>query len=167
LVEEKLEIAKRYLIKKSEEMSGLPHQVQIDDDALKNLIRWYCREAGVGNLEKHIERIYRKCARKVVEQIEIEEAEKAEAEAAAQAEKAAQIIDEPPVEPQVVIIDTDGVELQPSETEEEISDPEPGPPPEPSMFITYENLEEYVGKPVFTSDRLYESTPVGTTMGLR
>jgi len=166
LVEEKLEIAKRYLIKKSEEMSGLPHQVRVEDNALKNLIRWYCREAGVRNLEKHIERIYRKCARKVVEAIEIEELEKAAEKAAAEEALKAELIDEPPVEPQVVIIDQDGEELEKLQAEEEIVEPEPGPPPEPTMIITDDNLEDFVGKPVFTSDRLYEQTPVGTTMGL-
>merc|ERR550534_3554232 len=34
------------------------------------------------------------------------------------------------------------------------------------MIITDDNLEEFVGKPAFTSDRLYESTQIGTTMGL-
>ena len=31
-------------------------------DALDSLVRWYCREAGVRNLEKHIEKICRKLA---------------------------------------------------------------------------------------------------------
>lgn len=35
-------------------------QVEITDKALDNLIETYCREAGVRNLQKHIERIYRK-----------------------------------------------------------------------------------------------------------
>lgn len=32
--------------------------------------------------------------------------------------------------------------------------------------ITEKNLEEYLGKPIFTTDRFYERTPVGVTMGL-
>ena len=38
--------------------------------AIEHLIRWYCREAGVRHLEKKIEQIHRKCARKVVEKQE-------------------------------------------------------------------------------------------------
>ena len=35
-------------------------QVEVTDDALLALIENYCREAGVRNLQKHIEKIYRK-----------------------------------------------------------------------------------------------------------
>lgn len=36
------------------------YQVDLSDAALHALIETYCREAGVRNLQKHIERIYRK-----------------------------------------------------------------------------------------------------------
>ena len=48
-------------------------QAEIELDAIESLIRWYCREAGVRNLQKHVERICRKLATKVVEQREEEE----------------------------------------------------------------------------------------------
>ena len=34
------------------------------------------------------------------------------------------------------------------------------------LEISHENLQEFVGKPVFTSDRLYQDTPPGVVMGL-
>jgi len=34
------------------------------------------------------------------------------------------------------------------------------------LVITKSNLHDYLGKPLFTNDRLYDQTPVGTTMGL-
>ena len=38
----------------------------LPDESLEELIRGYCREAGVRNLQKHIERICRKVALKVI-----------------------------------------------------------------------------------------------------
>ena len=40
------------------------------------------------------------------------------------------------------------------------------PPIETSLDITPDNLHDYVGNPVFTSDRMYETTPPGVVMGL-
>ena len=40
--------------------------LSLTDEAVEELIRWYCREAGVRNLQKHIEKICRKVALKVV-----------------------------------------------------------------------------------------------------
>ena len=34
------------------------------------------------------------------------------------------------------------------------------------MEVTPENLHEYVGKPLFNSDRIYDQTPAGVVMGL-
>ena len=65
---EKLEIAKQYLVKKQREGNGLtPEQIQIEDSALKSLIRGYTREAGVRSLEREIGNVNRKVARKVVQ----------------------------------------------------------------------------------------------------
>ena len=49
-----------------EELTGLNNQhVILTEEALLNLNRSYCRESGVRNLKKHIEKIYRKAAYKV------------------------------------------------------------------------------------------------------
>src|ERR1700732_1206639 len=64
---EKVEIAKQFLVRKQREATGLTEkQLQFGDDALREIIRSYTREAGVRNLEREIGNISRKVARKVV-----------------------------------------------------------------------------------------------------
>jgi ATP-dependent Lon protease len=64
---EKLEIAKRHLVSKQAEGSGLkPDQVQFTDEGLLEIIRHYTREAGVRNLEREIGSVCRKAARKFI-----------------------------------------------------------------------------------------------------
>ncbi|HEX2387049.1 MAG TPA: endopeptidase La, partial [Candidatus Binatia bacterium] len=61
--EEKVEIAKRYLIPRQIKEAGLqPEHITIDDEALKALVSLYTREAGVRQLERTIGRIARKVA---------------------------------------------------------------------------------------------------------
>src|SRR5215469_18751469 len=65
---EKMQIAKRYLIKKQREANGLrDSQAQISDPALRAVITDYTREAGVRNLEREIGTVFRKIARKIAE----------------------------------------------------------------------------------------------------
>jgi ATP-dependent Lon protease len=57
---EKLEIAKRYLVRRELDANGLKaDQVEIDDEALRRIISGYTREAGVRNLEREIGRALR------------------------------------------------------------------------------------------------------------
>ena len=66
--EEKLEIAKRYLVPRQIERNGLqPSQVAFSDTALRAIVRDYTREAGVRNLEREIGSVCRKVARDVAE----------------------------------------------------------------------------------------------------
>jgi ATP-dependent Lon protease len=63
ILEEKVEIARRYLIPKAIKNHGLQKdQVAIDKDALVYIIDGYAREAGVRNLENRIKKIMRKSA---------------------------------------------------------------------------------------------------------
>jgi len=65
--QEKTEIAKRFLVRKSVEGTGLTKEnITFTDDALSTIIQRYTREAGVRNLEREIESICRKIARRVV-----------------------------------------------------------------------------------------------------
>jgi ATP-dependent Lon protease len=64
--EEKLQIAKRYLVPQQVERNGLtPEQLGLTDSALRSLIGEYTREAGVRNLERQIASLCRKVAKKV------------------------------------------------------------------------------------------------------
>jgi ATP-dependent Lon protease len=66
--QEKLEIAKRFLVRKQREACGLKAENAVfSDEALLYIIRHYTREAGVRNLEREIGSICRKIARKVVQ----------------------------------------------------------------------------------------------------
>jgi ATP-dependent Lon protease len=61
--EEKLQIARRYLLKRQLQANGLSaEQVQISDEALRRVIADYTREAGVRNLERQIGALLRNAA---------------------------------------------------------------------------------------------------------
>jgi ATP-dependent Lon protease len=66
--EEKLEIAKRYLIARQLESNGLkPEQAAIDEGAIVEMIDGYTREAGVRNLERQIGAVFRNAAMQISE----------------------------------------------------------------------------------------------------
>jgi ATP-dependent Lon protease len=66
--DEKLEIARRYLVKRQLEANGLkPGQVEIDDAALRDMIVNYTREAGVRSLERQIGQVLRNAAVRIAE----------------------------------------------------------------------------------------------------
>ena len=65
--DEKVKIAKNYLVTKQEEMNGLkPDEIEIGDDALHEIVRHYTREAGVRNLERDIASICRKVVKDIL-----------------------------------------------------------------------------------------------------
>uniref|UniRef100_A0A670KAL2 Lon protease homolog, mitochondrial n=2 Tax=Podarcis muralis TaxID=64176 RepID=A0A670KAL2_PODMU len=107
VAQEKLAIAERYLVPQARVLCGLDEaKTSITPDVLTVLIKQYCRESGVRNLQKQVEKVLRKSAYKIVSG----EAEKVE--------------------------------------------------------VTPENLQDFVGKPIFTVDRMYDVTPPGVVMGL-
>jgi ATP-dependent Lon protease len=65
--QEKLQIAKRFLVKRAREATGLTDKnLGFTDEGLLHIIRHYTHEAGVRSLEREIQNIGRKMARKVV-----------------------------------------------------------------------------------------------------
>jgi ATP-dependent Lon protease len=67
-LQEKLQIAKRYLVARQLEANGLtPEQIEIADAALEAIIADYTREAGVRNLEREIGKVCRHAAMRIAE----------------------------------------------------------------------------------------------------
>jgi ATP-dependent Lon protease len=65
--DEKLEIAKRHLMPSQRQNHGLePAEWEVDDEALKGIIRRYTREAGVRNLEREIAKLARKAVKEIL-----------------------------------------------------------------------------------------------------
>jgi ATP-dependent Lon protease len=74
--DEKLEIARRHLFSKQLEANGLKDgEFSLTDDGLRDLIRYYTREAGVRNLEREIANLCRKAVKEIlmkgIERLEI------------------------------------------------------------------------------------------------
>jgi len=66
--EQKLHIARNYLLPKQIEANGLkPDEISVDDDTLRRIARDYTREAGVRNLEREIGSLCRKVAKQISE----------------------------------------------------------------------------------------------------
>lgn len=64
--DEKVEIVKRHLFKKQTQLNGIKEgELSITDPALRDIIRYYCRESGVRNLEREVAKICRKVVREL------------------------------------------------------------------------------------------------------
>lgn len=159
VADEKMAIAERYLAPAAKELSGLKEvDVVLQKDALEELIKSYCRESGVRNLKKQIEKVYRKSALKIIQDLgeDVLPEEKAlteEGKAALEESKK----------------DTSDVKETPATIEKETTETPRvslNVPDTVHVHIGKDNLKDYVGPPVFTSDRLYEKTPPGVAMGL-
>ncbi len=71
--DEKVEIAKRYLLKKQLAENGLKEEEwSISDSALRDVIRYYTREAGVRNLEREIANLARKAVKEIAVEADVE-----------------------------------------------------------------------------------------------
>ncbi|WP_257386379.1 endopeptidase La [Tahibacter caeni] len=68
--EEKINIARRYLLPKQIGANGLkPEEISVDEEAIRDIIRYYTRESGVRNLEREISKV----CRKVVKELSLRE----------------------------------------------------------------------------------------------
>ncbi|GLQ95384.1 endopeptidase La [Dyella acidisoli] len=85
--DEKLGIAQKYLLPKQIKANGLkPDEVAVDEEAVRDIVRYYTRESGVRNLEREISKICRKVVKQLTlgelkEGAEIAKAEKKKAKA--------------------------------------------------------------------------------------
>ena len=156
VADEKMAIAQRYLAPSAKELCGLKNvDVSLKDEAVEELIKSYCRESGVRNLKKQIEKVYRKAALKIIEDIgEPEPKQPTEEEKVREEVRAAQEAEKQK--------DQDGTE----KTTKEPAQLAMHVPEDVHVSIGKDNLKDYVGPPVFTSDRLYDVTPPGVAMGL-
>jgi ATP-dependent Lon protease len=65
--DEKMNIARRYLVPKQIKLNGIKHnELAITDGAIRDIIRYYSREAGVRNLERDISKICRKVVKSIL-----------------------------------------------------------------------------------------------------
>lgn len=68
--EEKINIAKRYLLPKQIKANGLkPEEISVEEESIRDIIRYYTRESGVRNLEREISKV----CRKVVKELSLRE----------------------------------------------------------------------------------------------
>ena len=67
--EEKLEITKRHLLQKNMKANGLKKdEIEVSDEVIRDMIRYYTREAGVRNLEQKVSSLARKAVKKIIEE---------------------------------------------------------------------------------------------------
>ncbi|KAL7937911.1 ATP-dependent protease La [Trichoderma chlorosporum] len=167
VADEKKAIANRYLAPAAKEAAGLKDaDVQLTDEAIEELIKSYCRESGVRNLKKQIEKVYRKSALKIVQELgedvlPEEEALTEEGKAAA-AEKAKESAAEAEEDGSGKKAATEASESETTEKPRKALQV----PESVHVSIGKDNLTDYIGPPVFTSDRLYDVSPPGVSMGL-
>ncbi|EGN98645.1 hypothetical protein SERLA73DRAFT_160369 [Serpula lacrymans var. lacrymans S7.3] len=176
--EEKSVIADKYLGPQAKESSGLKEaDVLLDPTAVDVLIKYYCRESGVRNLKKHIDKIYRKAALKLIldlgEDVFPEPSSPAPTSVPAESStvgpqpKTVESQEPLPNEP-----DTTATPEATSDNEAEkvVTTQERKPlkiPDSVHVRITPENLKDYVGPPVYHKDRMYTTPPPpGVSSGL-
>ncbi|KAM6578650.1 hypothetical protein CsatB_030487 [Cannabis sativa] len=178
ITDEKMHIARDYLEKSTRESCGIkPEQVEVTEAALLALIENYCRESGVRNLQKQIEKIYRKIALKLVRQgvsgeNEVTETNDAEVE---QVNGLVQNTDDSKNQSGLESVEGDSHEqvessLEP-DTNKDAKETENVNEKEATMeiekvLVDKENLSDFVGKPVFHAERIFDRTPIGVVMGL-
>lgn len=160
VADEKMAIAQRYLAPSAKDLAGLKDaNVDMTESAIEELIKSYCRESGVRNLKKEIEKVYRKSALKIVQ--DVGEKVLPESEGLTEEGKAAQKESEQGQK-------EDSVKSSTASEKETVEKPRVAlkVPDSVHVVIDKNNLKDYVGPPIYTSDRLYDVTPAGVTMGL-
>ena len=171
--EEKSMIAERFLGPQAKEASGLKDaDVVLDPASVDVLIKYYCRESGVRNLKKHIDKIYRKASLKIVEDLGEDAFPEAEPQPVSDStvDKTVPAQDPPLNEPAAPETATPHVSAETSNAEKKVTTEKPKPfkvPESVHVRITPENLKDYVGPPIYYKDRMYvRPPPAGVSTGL-
>ncbi|KAA1477173.1 ATP-dependent protease La [Dentipellis sp. KUC8613] len=172
--EEKAVIAEKYLGPQAKEASGLKNaDVTLDPASVDVLIKYYCRESGVRNLKKHIDKIYRKAALKIVQDLGEDAFPEAKAlpehpTDAQGHEKTVESQDAPPNESLATEAGDAAAAAEEPRKTVTTEDRKPLSVPESvHVRITPENLKEYVGPPIYHKDRMYvRPPPPGVSTGL-
>jgi len=170
ILDEKVQIARRYLEPSARKQMGLREEhIELTEEAVVSLIRWYCRESGVRNLQKHIEKICRKVALKVVRSGQVQSGATTATDSddsPVHGEAAvASVPPEPSAEPSAEPAGEEGVS-EPATGQTALGSTALGTTALGTFVVGPEQLSEYVGKPIFTSERIYESNPPGVVTGL-
>ncbi|RDW92125.1 Lon protease-like protein [Coleophoma crateriformis] len=159
VADEKMAIAERYLGPAAKELAGLKDvDVNLSKDAIEELIKSYCRESGVRNLKKQIEKVYRKSALKIVQDL----GEEVLPESEALTEEGKEALDASRKD------ETDVKETSQNIEHETTEKPRVSLQVPDTVHVTIDkdNLKDYMGPPVYRADRLYDITPPGVAMGL-
>lgn len=181
---EKIEIAKKHLIPNASKKAGLAEgTVVIATETISRLIDKYCRESGLRNIKKLINRIFSKASLKIVEQIDeldLQKEKKSEAETETETETNTVEKSAPKsVEPVTTTSEATVTAAQASVSAKE-SDVKESEEPETyfgelekleipndlKIEITTANLKDYVGPEIYTRDRVYDTLPPGVATGL-
>ncbi|KAI5801026.1 lon protease like, mitochondrial [Pyronema domesticum] len=165
VADEKMAIAEKYLAPQAKELSGLKDvDVQLQQDAIEELIKSYCRESGVRNLKKQIEKVYRKSALKIVQDL----GEEALPEEKAITEEGKTALENAEKDAERIAESADPAKTEPDMASQTSETPRVSleVPKSVHVNITKDNLKDYVGPPVFRADRLYDIPPPGVIMGL-
>lgn len=159
VADEKMAIAEKFLSPAARELSGLKDvDIVLSKEAIEEIIKSYCRESGVRNLKKHIEKIYRKSALNIIQKL----GEDVFSEDKALTEEGKAALEESKKKESGVEETPETIAKETTETPRKALKV----PEDVHVKIDRTNLKDYVGPPVFTSDRLYETTPAGVAMGL-
>jgi len=146
--QEKLEIAKKYLIPKNLEKNGLKkNQVRYTKSALLEIAEEYARESGVRNYEKNLDKIHRKVVTELITESELKKAELQAAEEVKKSET-----DNPENNQDLVIKKTASKEVNAIL--------------ERVVTIDDGDLFKYLGKPVFDESEIKAAKVPGTAIGL-
>ncbi|CDO94655.1 unnamed protein product [Kluyveromyces dobzhanskii CBS 2104] len=167
VAEEKVKIAENYLSPSAKKSAGLDNaNVNITENAIISLMKHYCRESGVRSLKKHIEKIYRKAALNVVKQLSIDD-KPVENETAKDANEKSTKKSSKRSNAKETSVESTTEENELIKTEKSHDNIDSLEVPETvTVNVDENNLKDYVGPPIFTTDRLYENTPPGVVMGL-